>query len=109
MKVFAIDIDFVLLRICFNQLILIIYLNHDIMRIANIHDLELELWLKERESGEIKWMQKGGKQIDIRDMPVGYLVNTIRYLEFHEQHVPARDIHPLDQEFNELMDDPYNP
>lgn len=38
------------------------------MRKATIKDLELELWLRKRNSGSIIWTTKDGKNIPIKDM-----------------------------------------
>ena len=48
---------------------------------ATLHDLYKELWLRQRERGEIRWKTKEGKEIDIKEMSDKHLENTIRLLE----------------------------
>lgn len=48
---------------------------------ANLKDLKLELWLRLRDSGEIKWTTKDGRQITIKEMSIEHLINTINLIE----------------------------
>lgn len=48
---------------------------------ASYTDLQLELWLRRREQGEIVWITKEGKVLPIKDMTNPHLVNTMRMLE----------------------------
>lgn len=50
------------------------------MRKATIKDLELELWLRQRNSGSIIWTTKNGKNISIKDMDNNHLVNALKML-----------------------------
>ena len=50
------------------------------MRKANIQDLKLELWLRQRNSGSIIWTTKDGKNIPIKDMDNKHLVNALKIL-----------------------------
>lgn len=50
------------------------------MRKATIKDLELELWLRQRNSGSIIWTTKDGKNIPIKDMNTNHLVNALKML-----------------------------
>ncbi len=50
------------------------------MRKATIEDLELELWLRKRNSGYIIWTTKDGKNIPIKDMDNNHLVNALKML-----------------------------
>lgn len=38
------------------------------MRKATIQDLELELWLRQRNSGSIYWKTKDSREIPIKDI-----------------------------------------
>lgn len=42
--------------------------------------LELELFLRKRNSGELTWTTKSGKVIAIKDMTTQHLINTIKVL-----------------------------
>lgn len=48
---------------------------------ANLKDLKFELWLRQRNSGELVWETKDKKIIPIRDMYNNHLINTINMLE----------------------------
>lgn len=54
-------------------------------RRATIEDLRKELWLKERDNGDIVWVNKDGDKIAIKEMSEEYLKNVIRYLERAEE------------------------
>lgn len=44
---------------------------------ATLGDLELELWLRQREKKEIVWVTKQGIQIPINDMTDDHIINAI--------------------------------
>lgn len=45
---------------------------------ATLDDLELELWLRQREKKEIVWTTKQGVQIPINDMTDDHIINAIK-------------------------------
>lgn len=54
------------------------------MRKASIEDLKMELWLRLRNEGKIKWTCRNGEQIAIKDMSFNHLMNTIKMLQKQE-------------------------
>lgn len=50
------------------------------MKKATLEDIELELWLRQRNSGSIIWTTKDGKNIPIKDMDNNHLANTLKML-----------------------------
>ena len=44
---------------------------------ADIKDLTKELWLRQRNEGQLKWKTKDGKQIPIKDMTTQHIINAI--------------------------------
>lgn len=53
---------------------------------ANLQDLIQELWLRRRNSGEIKWTTKSGEAIPIKEMSNQHLLNTINMLIQNQQY-----------------------
>lgn len=53
--------------------------------IANLNDLHFELWLRQRNKGEIKWKTKNGDTIPIKDLSDSHLENIINMLETKEE------------------------
>lgn len=51
------------------------------MREADIEDIRLEIWLRERNDREIRWTTKDGTEIPIRDMSLSHLRNVECMLE----------------------------
>lgn len=51
------------------------------MREADIDDIRLEIWIRERNDREIVWETKDGTKIPIRDMSLSHLRNVERMLE----------------------------
>lgn len=52
---------------------------------ATIKDLELELWLRKRERGEIVWTTKSGAEIPINEMSDTHIKNAIKKNEKIEE------------------------
>lgn len=52
---------------------------------ATIQDLELELWLRRRNVGELKWQMRDGKKIPLRDMTTEHIENAIKHFESKEE------------------------
>lgn len=55
------------------------------MKQATLKDLELELWLRSRDKGEMVWQTKDGKIIPIKDMSDTHLFNAINKLVEYEE------------------------
>lgn len=51
------------------------------MRTADIEDIRLEIWLRERERGEIRWKTKSGEEIPIKDLSDKHLENILKMVE----------------------------
>lgn len=51
------------------------------MRTADIEDIRLEMWLRERERGEIRWKTKSGDEISIKDLSDKHLENILKMVE----------------------------
>ena len=51
------------------------------MREADIDDIRLEIWIRERNDREIVWETKDGTKIPMRDMSLSHLRNVERMLE----------------------------
>lgn len=70
-------------------------------KLADIQDLELELWLRQRNSDSIYWKTKDGREIPIKDMDNNHLTNTLKMLlkqaereDFYDEHIG--DMDPID-------------
>ena len=48
---------------------------------AELDDLKMELWMRRRNSGELKWRTKDGNHIPVKDMTDEHLANAIKMLE----------------------------
>lgn len=70
-------------------------------KLADIQDLELELWLRQRNSSSIYWKTKDGREIPIKDMDNNHLANTLKMLlkqaereDLYDEHIG--DMDPID-------------
>lgn len=70
-------------------------------KLADIQDLELELWLRQRNSDSIYWKTKDDRKIPIKDMDNNHLANTLKMLlkqaereDFYDEHIG--DMDPMD-------------
>lgn len=66
----------------------------EIMEIADIDDLKLEQWIRQRNSGQIMWKTKNGREIPIKDMSDTHIANTIRMLE--RKHYIEDNLYEID-------------
>lgn len=48
---------------------------------ATLTDLKLELWLRQRNSGELRHVTRGGTEIPLKSMSDQHLVNAINFFE----------------------------
>lgn len=55
------------------------------MRKATFTDIQMELWMRERERGEILWRTKNGDTIPINTMSDGHLKNILNMSEGTER------------------------
>ena len=62
---------------------------------ADYNDLIQELWLRMRNSGEIRWKTRNGEEIPIKDMSDSHLMNAIHMLEKQEELWDKFDIDAL--------------
>lgn len=56
-----------------------------IEEIASKKDLELELFLRKRQEGILVWKAQDGKEIPIKDLKDGHLVNILNMLDRKEE------------------------
>ena len=54
------------------------------MRKADVNDIRLEIWIRERNERDIIWTTKEGLDVPIRDMSLNHLRNVERMLEKNE-------------------------
>ena len=60
---------------------------------AGLNDLQLELWLRQRENGSIVWQTKNGHTIPIDKMSDEHLINAINHMtEYNEKQFILQDL-----------------
>lgn len=47
------------------------------MRKATKEDIAMELWLRERNDGDLRWVTKNGQEIPIKHMSIDHLRNVL--------------------------------
>ena len=67
------------------------------MEIADIEDLEQELWLRKRNSGELVWKTKTGDLIPIKDMTDRHLENAIKLV------LRTQELNDISAEYDAFM------
>ena len=56
---------------------------------ADIEDIKQELWLRMRDSGELRWETKDGSIIPIKDLSISHLKNICKCYEEKEKFYDA--------------------
>jgi hypothetical protein len=59
------------------------------MREATTQDILMEIWLRERNSGEIVWRTRNGNNVAINEMTDTHLKNVLNMLERNEHFLDA--------------------
>lgn len=57
---------------------------------ANLSDLQLELWLRKRDS--LYWETRDGKQIPLKQMSTEHIVNALNYFKRAQEQKELMDI-----------------
>lgn len=57
---------------------------------ANLSDLQLELWLRKRDS--LYWETRDGKQIPLKQMSTEHIVNALNYFKNIQEQKEIMDI-----------------
>jgi hypothetical protein len=64
---------------------------------AHLSDLERELWLRLRDSNQIVWTTRQGKEISIKEMETSHLINCINMINNYEDAMDhIGDFDPLE-------------
>lgn len=68
------------------------------MRKANLTDIGLELWLRQRNSSSIVWTTKDGKEIPIKEMDSQHLANIFNMIRRQNEPTDYEvgDMSPMD-------------
>ena len=73
---------------------------------ATLEDLQLELWLRNRNNGALVWTTKEGNDVPLKDMSDQHLVNTINMIKRakHAQEV-REELNSIYSSYRELEED----
>lgn len=75
--------------------------------IADVDDIQLEIWLRKRNKGEIVWITKDKKQIPIKDLSDDYLQNIYNIMlkeeDFDMQNIDIYNIVKIMMTFTDFQ------
>ena len=72
---------------------------------AKLNDLQFELWLRKRNSGELRWTTKNGDEIPIKDMSDAHIANAINHIRKVEETIEESSYYPSFERYGDEGDD----